>query len=325
MDAIKLAFETVIVGLFALPWLWVMIDLLNPNVFHFSGIRRLAAYISVELRTPAIGITLFSLVYLLGSMITPVAHEFFNDPDMLGKFLPTDEKIQAYNFKQVGATTASDRNLPAKFELMNSRDANAAAADPDSVSDKFEREESAVLLRGPDSCERLNRLHEQLTVLRGAAFSAFALMVLCGFAWCGRYSVEGVVAGEKPALRQQLRCSIALVVSSAFIFLAGRSLVADLHSLESGDMPIAEIVLLVLGGFRLYVAICRARSRLKFHGVMFVFAFCFTLLCYTGYGCTERSYDQELFYTYQALTPATGAENVHAVTRPGAMTASINE
>jgi hypothetical protein len=324
MEALKLAFETVIVGLFALPWLWVMIDLLNPNVFHFSGIRRMTAYVPAELRTPAIGITLFSLVYLLGSMITPVAHEFFNDPDMLGQFLPTDEKIQAYNFKQVGGTTGSDHPLPAKFELVDSRDANAAAEEAESVTDKFEREQSAVLLHGPDSSERLNRLHEQLIVLRGAAFSAFALMVLCGFAWCGRYNTEGVVAGGKSFLRLQLRCSIALVISSAFILLAGRSLIADLHSLQSGDMPIAEIVLLVLGGFGLYVAIGGTRSRIKFHGVMCVFAFCFALLCYTGYGCTERAYDQEVFYTYQALTPSTGGESVHAVERH-AMTASLNE
>jgi hypothetical protein len=57
---------------------------------------------------------------------------------------------------------------------------------------------------------------------------------------------------------------------------------------------------------------------------MFAFAFCFSLLCYTGYGCTERSYDQEVFYTYHALSPATDGDSVHAVA-PAAMVASINE
>ena len=107
MDAFKLAFETVIVGLFALPWLWVMIDLVNPNFFNSSGIRRLIAFIPQELRASAIGLSLFSLVYLLGSMMTPVAREFLNDKDMLGGWLPTEEKIQAHNYKQIRDVTTS--------------------------------------------------------------------------------------------------------------------------------------------------------------------------------------------------------------------------
>lgn len=320
MEAIKLAFETVIVGLFALPWLWVMIDLVNPNLLNFSGIRRLTAFIPDELQPPAIGVTLFALVYLLGSMMTPVAREFFNDPDMLGKVLPTEEKIQAYNFEHMRKPTNSNGAVPAKYELVKSWDASAGSDTAGRIT-KFQHEESTLLLRGPDCCERLNRLHEQMIVLRGAAFSAFALMVLCGFAWCGRYSTTGIAIGGKAFLRQQLRCSAALVVSSVFIFFAGRSLYLDAHTLESGDMPIAEIVLLVLSGIGLYVAIYGTRSRLKFHGVMFGFALCFTLLCYTGYGCTERSYDQEVFSTYHA---ATDGDSVPAVT-PTAKMASTNE
>ena len=324
MEAIKLAFETVIVGLFALPWLWVMIDLVNPDLINSAGMRRLTAFIPKELQPTAISVTLFALVYLLGSMITPVAREFFNDPDMLGRVLPTDEKIQAYNFERMRKPTTSDGAVPARFDLVKSLDANAGSDTADRVSARFQHEESTLLLRGPDSCERLNRLHEQMTVLRGAAFSAFALMVLCGFAWCGRYNTTGIAIGGKPFLRQQLRCSAALVVSSVFIFIAGRSLYADAHTLETGDMPIAEIVLLLLGGFGLYVAICGTRSRLKFHGVMFAFALCFTLLCYTGYGCTERSYDQEVYYTYHALSPATDGDSVRASARL-ALAASVSE
>ena len=43
MDAFKLAFETVIIGLFALPWLWVMIDLVNPAMFNSFAAKRLIA------------------------------------------------------------------------------------------------------------------------------------------------------------------------------------------------------------------------------------------------------------------------------------------
>ena len=322
MDLLKLAFDTVIVGLFALPWLWVMIDLVNPDLFKSSSLKHVIACIPKDLRPMAIGLALFALVYLLGSMITPISREFLNDPDMLGKILPTEEDIQAFNYPQGDA--ARDRALPAKFKLLSGP---VSKADPEKVGQvnaEFVREESTVLLRAAESSERLNRLHEQLTVLRGATFSAFALTVLCGFAWCGHYSKRKIVIGGTTFLRQQLRCSVALVVSSIFILYAGMSLAADAHTLESGDMPIAELVLLVLGGFGLYVAVCGTRSRTKFHGLAFLFAFCFTLICYTGYGCTEKSYDQEVFNIYRALPTEAAGNSSHAPTQ-SVLTTAIAE
>ncbi|HTA67143.1 MAG TPA: hypothetical protein VK776_02650 [Bryobacteraceae bacterium] len=321
MDAFKLAFETVIVGLFALPWLWVMIDLVNPNFFNSFGMRRLSAFIPSELRASAIGLSLFSLVYLLGSMMTPVAREFFNDPDMLGRVLPTDKKIQAQNYKKIREVTTSGLLARAKLGLVHAPETKAIV---DDMSAKFQQDESTVLLRGPDACERLNRLHEQMTVLRGAAFSAFALMVLCGFAWCGRFSNQPTVIGWSLFLGQQSRRLAALTLSSAIILVAGWGLWKDMSKLATGNMPIAELVLLILGGFGFYVLIWGTRSRLRFHGSAFVFALCFSLLCYTGYGCTERSYDLEVLYSYQALVPATDGDSVHGVARPVA-SASFSE
>jgi hypothetical protein len=318
MDAFKLAFETVIVGLFALPWLWVMIDLVNPNFFNSSSIRRVSAFIPQELRASAIGLSLFSLVYLLGSMMTPVAREFFNDPDMLGRVLPTDENIQAHNYKKIRDVTSSGLLARATLRLAHAPEPKAVS---DDMSAKFQQDESAVLLRGPDTCERLNRLHEQMTVLRGAAFSAFALMVLCGFAWCGRFSNHATVIGWKLFLGQQSRRLAALTLSAAIILVAGRGLWKDIPKLATGNMPIAELVLLILAGFGWYVLIWGTRSRLRFHGSAFVFALCFTLLCYTGYGCTERSYDQEVLYSYQALVSSTDGDSVHAPTQPMSSTA----
>jgi hypothetical protein len=98
-----LAFDTVMIGLFALPRLLVMIDLEQPDLLNSSNMTRLTAYLPAELRLPAIALTLFSLVYLLAWWITPLSREFLNDPDMLGKWLPTEEKIHAFNYKQMGA------------------------------------------------------------------------------------------------------------------------------------------------------------------------------------------------------------------------------
>jgi hypothetical protein len=324
MEVLKLAFETVIIGLFALPWLWVMIDLAKPDLLNSANINRLVTCITPELRPPVIGISLFSIVYLLGSMVTPVAHEFLNDPDMLGQLLPPEESIQVSTYKQIHAPITPDGVVPVAAEHGSQHDSDTGSDNPARVNAEFLHDERTVLLRASDGTDRLNRLHEQMTVLQGATFSAFAFTVLCGFAWCGQCRKKKIVMGGRPFLRQQLRCSAALVVSSIFIILAGRSLWADAHTLDTGDMPIAELVLLALGGFGLYVAIFGTPSRLKFHGIAFIFAFCFTLLCYTGYGCTERSYDREVLLTYRALPPAETGDSVRAVARP-VLTTAISE
>jgi len=72
------------------------------------------------------------------------------------------------------------------------------------------------------------------------------------------------------------------------------------------------------------VAMYGTRSRLKSHGLAFVFALCFTLLCYTGYGCTERSYDQEVFRSFHALSSPKGGDETPAAAH-APLTASINE
>jgi hypothetical protein len=73
MEVLTLAFDTVMIGLFALPRLLVRIDLEQPDLLNSSDRKRLTAYLPAELRPPAIALTLFSLVYLLASWITPLS------------------------------------------------------------------------------------------------------------------------------------------------------------------------------------------------------------------------------------------------------------
>jgi hypothetical protein len=331
MEALKLAFETVIIGLFALPWLWVMIDLVNPGLFSSPGVRRLVAFIPAELRPPAIGLALFSVVYLLGSMITPVACEFLNDPDMLGQYLPTEEKIQVWAYAHMhappripGLIVPEDVAL-ATFRSPNpdSEEAKEAEHLRSSIHDEFQHDESTLLLLGPNACERLNRLHEQLNVLRGATFSAFALSALCLFAWCGRGKNPSTAGGRLSFWRQVPRLA-GLLLSVGTIVLAIWELCNDIHQPEAGDMPIAELVLLVLGGFGFYVLIWGGRSRLQFHGATFLFALCFSALCYAGYGCVATSYDQAVFNTYLAL-PATSTGHSSQASARSEIAANIDE
>jgi hypothetical protein len=309
MDVFKLAFETVIIGLFALPWLWVMIDLVNPDLFNYSAMSRLAAIIPDNLRPTIVGLALFSVTYLLGSILTPVASEFLNDRDMLGSVLPTEEKIEAATYRRLGAPSIPGLVVP-KVELVKfpveERMFRRA------VHHEFWHEESTLLLRGSDACRRLNRLHEQMTVLQGATFSAFALMVLCGFAWCGRCRKSPKETGDWLSAWPRVRRWFAFALSTGLIVVSANELVKDLDKPELGDMPIAELVLLLLGSFGLYVAIRGTQSKQNFHGLGFVLAFCLTLLCYSGFGCSERSYDEAIFNTYQALSPGNTASSSKA-------------
>lgn len=322
MEALKLAFETVIVGLFALPWLWVMIDLVNPGLFSSPALRRLGALVPSELRAAAIGLALFSVVYLLGSMITPVACEFLDDPDMLGEFLPTQQRIQAWVYKEMedrhqvpSLNAPKDLSLVAFHDPRTDPELGIAKQYREKVDDQFQRDESTLLLQGPAACERLNRAHEQLTVLRGACFSAFAFSALCFFAWCGRGLNPNTA--ERPSLWPSRRL-VGFLICSATVILAIIWLLHDLLYPESGDIPVAELVLLVLGGFGLYVLIWGTRSRLQFHGPAFVFAFCLAALCYAGYGSVATSYDQAVFNSYNsyvALQGTTG-NGAHADAEP---------
>jgi hypothetical protein len=309
MDVFKLAFETVIIGLFVLPWLWVMIDLTKPDLFTSSTISPLIASIPAEVRPHAMGLTLFPLAYLLGLVITPVASEFLNDPDMLGGVLPNEEKIQAVIYARVEPPPIPGLDMPAKLEPANFRDEPRseerylAERRRKAVQREFSHEESTLLLRGPEGSGRINRLHERLTVLQGATFSAFALTMLCSFAWCGRSSKDTNAIGG-PSLWRHVRRAVGLLLSLGLIAVAVKALVNGVHHPETGDMPVAELVFMLLGGFGSYVAISGTQSRLQFHGLTFVFALFFALLCYGGYVSTQTSYDLEIFNTYQALPPA---------------------
>ena len=98
----------------------------------------------------------------------------------------------------------------------------------------------------------------------------------------------------------------------------------DLGHPESGDIPVAELVFLVLSGFGLYVSIWGTRSRLQFHGPAFVFALCFAALCYAGYGSVATTYDQAVFNTYLALPATTTGHGSQASAR-SEMAANISE
>jgi hypothetical protein len=124
-----------------------MIDLVNPDLLTCARISHFIRLIPEEMRSPAIGITVFCLVYLMGSMITPLACQFLNDSDMLGKILPTEEKIQASTYENMGVPAPTDQAVPAKIRLV-SLGSSPGSGLSTGLNAPFLHDEGALLLRG---------------------------------------------------------------------------------------------------------------------------------------------------------------------------------
>ena len=90
MGALTIAFDTTIVGALALPWVVLVIHL-----FFFRGERSVVAllrWVRKQNQPAVAGVLLFAMTYSLGSAISRIAQDFFNDDDLHIQF-PTDPPL----------------------------------------------------------------------------------------------------------------------------------------------------------------------------------------------------------------------------------------
>src|SRR6266702_417004 len=90
LDALKFAFEILIVGALALPWL-ALLDRIFPTRSPF-GLQALKRAIPVPVRNPIFFAMIVAFGYLLGSSISRFSKDFFNDE--LWAPLPTEDRIR---------------------------------------------------------------------------------------------------------------------------------------------------------------------------------------------------------------------------------------
>jgi hypothetical protein len=288
------------IGSLALPWLLLMIHLVSPDLFTSNrkhAVGRLLSLVPIELRSPLIGIAAFTFAYLAGSAILPVAGEFLNDKELIGRVLPTEGRIQEQVYRSM---TRKPSVLLASTGIGLVSFASQTPGDrlPGGSHEDFLMRESALLLRGTDANERLNRLHERLAVLRGATFNSFVLLLVCVFAWCAAAN------GSKSRIARWA----AFLPAGSLVLLAISFGIWDIYMANIEDMPIMEAVLLLLGLYGLYVAARGTRCNVRLHAWTFLFAMFFMVLSYGGYACTEVSYDEDVYTSsYQALRTAAPA------------------
>jgi hypothetical protein len=80
MGALTIAFDTTIVGALAMPWVAMVIHL-----FFFSGERSIVAllrWVRKQNQPAVAGVLLFAITYSLGSGVSRIAKDFFNDDDL---------------------------------------------------------------------------------------------------------------------------------------------------------------------------------------------------------------------------------------------------
>lgn len=265
MGALTIAFDTIIVGALALFWVLLVIHL-----FFFEGENRfgdVVDWVHKRQAQAAAGIVLFAITYTLGSAVSRTAQDFFNDDDLY-IYVPflqgtlrnvmTEDRILARvycdsNENHLLPADASDRILARKFEDFKKQKLECAGAmglwvaDKDSSDDPFvERardmfglQENALMDKGGDYTVRLRQLHDQVMVLRGAAFNGVIGFSLCVFAW-------GLALGGK---NPRSWIYWALVPVPLIYFVVG--LIAVIHHFAKGfppDPPYMEFTLFLLTG-----------------------------------------------------------------------------
>src|SRR5882672_6483651 len=220
MGALSIAFDTIIVGTLALTWVLLVVHLFFSNTE--IRLEKLLEWVGQQNQPALVGVLLFAMAYSLGSAVSRIAQDFFDDDDL-------HFRVSRYLFR-VGVTESSIRTdvycrtllrptvtpkpgdpIAQKRDTFKENNPGCVytgrwiirkTVDPatnqqitaqwlseqeDGAEEIFRFQEAAVLLQGTDATERLRQFHDQIMVLRGATFDGMLAFSLCLFWWCARF------------------------------------------------------------------------------------------------------------------------------------------
>jgi hypothetical protein len=296
MGALTIAFDTTIVGALALPWVYLIIHL-----FFSDGENRIKQALDWvnkhQAQVPA-GILLFAMTYTLGSAVSRIAHDFFDDDDLhvridgwLIRWPVTEDRIRAHVYcdddskdllPNVAGNTALAKEIDSKtFRNFNNfsqyckqimrgwvRTASDEEGNPGdfvkTAADIFGLQENTLMDKGGDYSARLRQAHDQIMVLRGAAFNGLIAFSLCLFAW-------GVVLSDNPGCNGKSKSEdksvpdenprpwvrwIVMLAPAFYLIAGGIALYHHIHEKSPAfppDPPYMEFTLLLLAGAGLWV------------------------------------------------------------------------
>ncbi|HEX2188083.1 MAG TPA: hypothetical protein VHG51_04260 [Longimicrobiaceae bacterium] len=199
MDEARLAFETLVVGLFGLVWILVLLDLWRPRDDLLGkllgGIQKPSGTSSL------VGLLVLPVAYVVGAVEFPAADWLFNKDDRFGFDLPViesddDIKVETYLRRDEWVRAVT---LPASLDASVKRVGREAATfngSPKGQSrDRVERRLKAdtgfvdtvralydhqkfVVLQDEDGYRLLKPWYDQVVILRGTVLNAFLLAVV---------------------------------------------------------------------------------------------------------------------------------------------------
>lgn len=338
MGALTIAFDTIIVGALALPWVVLAIHL-----FYFEGENQfgdILDWVKEQQQQAAAGVLLFALAYTLGSALSRIAQDLSNDDDLylqvdgqLFRMAVTEDRILASvycesngnhlllpkegnpaiakkisTFQTQTSTGGCDRNLRLRESHKYDKTDDHLIG---TARDIFRLEENALLLKGEDATLRLRQLHDQIMVLRGAAFNGLIGLSLCLFTlgaavrrekagWWMRFALLPVPAlylaaalvatvhhfGHVPSDPPLMEFTLWL------LFFAGAWLVWRRPSLQTRDQAAAkEADLRRKAGTK-----CSLQKK-DWAGLVVLSAI-LTIAAFQGWWATELLYGEQVIYSY---------------------------
>jgi hypothetical protein len=313
MEALKFAFNTLVIGALALPWLAVLLRMYFPPATDgkAEGPSALVSALPKHARDAVLSVTILALGYFLGAAVARISDDFFGDSDVWR--LPTEpsirEDVYYHEYCDVQGGVVAAVTLPK--QLGKSEVQFSPANDPnsskgvrgvwhekwgDAITQFFRLEEGKLLLQGDDRTTRLRELHDQTVILRGATFNGMMLSTLCFFGFCASF--------RRGSSRDWRNFGSTRAAAVALTLYGGYALYGHFQKLNGDpdafrDPPLAEMVMVLLGIAGLLVK-ARVDSRWKYaHGCMLSFAL--TILAYGAWWWTEVMYNQGVIHTYPTL------------------------
>jgi hypothetical protein len=332
MDALKFAFEILIVGALALPWLALLIRIFSPPEVqaaseHPNGY--LGPFLSLVPKGDrgTVGLVLIVAVgYLLGSAVSRISRDLFND-----EIFPLEDNIRAqvYYNEYCQADVMNDRYLPYTIkphpQLKDSNEmcnyaANYGLHKPlpplplktpatsaeapvklptftELAGEMFRLQEGQLLLSGGDKVERLKGFYDQLEVLRGGAVNGFVVLALCGF---------GCLGSLRAGLSRH-RFWRLLVLLPACVFIVGgfgwmlhHWSAPEIYTRYS-DPPLVELGLFLLGLVGLCATLKAKAGSVRSQLYTGAVAAVLTVITFGGWWWTEVMYDLHVIHAIPGL------------------------
>ena len=275
MEALRIAFDAVVVGALALPWVALCIYLFTGDAGVSEAWDLVSKYLP-QIPPALSAVLLFVGAYLLGSAVSRVSGDFFNDQDFRIPITENSIRASVYASESQAALVAAQHSPQS---LSN---------DPQNVAVLFPVQEAAVMLQGTDKTERLSQLHAQILVLRGGAFDGFILFVFCLFGWCANRPIRPI----RWTLIFPLLVFALGVVSSVSHW--------RLHRADLDDPPFMEFTFFSLGLAGIWL-VGRGAVATRPYGRYVLLSALLTAITYFGWWWSEVLYDRQVLYMFTML------------------------